>query len=65
MWFPSSYLATGLSVQLKNGSFNGEKPEDVKGMQEHAEVLPVSLVPSASLVHWLASASTRTKMPVS
>lgn len=52
-------------MQLKNGSFNGEKPEDVKGMQEHAEVLPVSLVPSASLVHWLASASTRTKMPVS
>lgn len=48
-------------MQLKTGSFNGEKSEDVKGMQKDAEVLPASLVPSAFLVHWLASASTGKK----
>lgn len=61
MWLPSGYLATGLSMQLKNGSFSGERTKDVKGTQKHTEVLLVSWVPSAFLARRLASANTEKK----
>lgn len=48
-------------MQLKNGSFSGERTKDVKGMQKHTEVLLVSWVPSAFLARKLASASTEKK----
>lgn len=55
-------------MQLKNGSFSGERTKDVKGTQKHTEVLLVSWVPSAFLARRLASANTekkKKKMPVS
>lgn len=54
-------------MQLKNGSFSGERTKDVKGTQKHTEVLLVSWVPSAFLARRLASASTgkKKKKPVS
>lgn len=53
-------------MQLKNGSFSGERMKDVKGMQKRTEALLVSRVPSAFLLRRIASASTgKKKKPIS